>query len=160
MLRAKLIGGIFVVTMDDMNRRILEMLEKNGRATYQEVAKKLRRSESTVRERIKGMEAAGVILGYTAIINKKHMGFNTEGLLLCNAEPSRVYELINRLGELEAVVHVFSLTGERRIAVRLIARDNGELENIVRNEILPLGVTEVSLHVVTGSEIGLCVKPR
>jgi DNA-binding Lrp family transcriptional regulator len=142
-----------------MNRRILAILQRDGRATFQQVAAELKRSESTVRDRIQRMERAGIILGYTAIVDKRALGFNAEGMVLCNVGNERLLQVIEKLRGMEKVLHVFALTGERRLAIRVMAQDNRQLEEIVRKYILPLGVTDVSLHIVTASEIGLCVKP-
>ncbi len=142
-----------------MNRRILTILQRDGRATFQQIAAELKRSESTVRDRIQRMERAGIILGYTAIVDKRALGFAAEGMVLCNVGNERLLKVIEKLRGMENVLHVFALTGERRLAIRIMAQDNRQLEDIVRRDILPLGVTDVSLNIVTASEIGLCVKP-
>ena len=58
-----------MVAVDDMNRRILNLLKTDGKLTYREIAAKLRRSPSTVRDRIRRMEDYNVILGYAAIVD-------------------------------------------------------------------------------------------
>ncbi len=57
--------------IDKMNKKILNILQQSGRMTYKDVAKKIDRAQSTVRDRIGIMEEEGVIKGYTVVINKK-----------------------------------------------------------------------------------------
>lgn len=55
--------------LDDMNMRILDELIGDARTPKMEIGKRLNLARSSVRERIEDMEAAGIIEGYTAVIN-------------------------------------------------------------------------------------------
>lgn len=55
--------------LDDMNLRILDELIGDARTPKMEIGKRLNLARSSVRERIEDMEAAGIIEGYTVIIN-------------------------------------------------------------------------------------------
>ena len=59
------------IRIDPMNVRILNILQQDGRATTAEIARRMKRAESTVKERIGLMEEAGVIKGYTAVVDKR-----------------------------------------------------------------------------------------
>lgn len=148
-----------MVVIDGLNQKILEILEKDGRKTYAEIAAELKRSESTVRDRIQRLERAGVILGYTAVIDKKFLGYQVEALVLCNvADPAEVRRAVDALSRIENVIHVYLVSGERRIAIRVIARDNRDIEDLVRRYASSLGLSDISLYIVTTREIGICVK--
>ncbi|MCJ2531799.1 MAG: winged helix-turn-helix transcriptional regulator, partial [Candidatus Thermoplasmatota archaeon] len=56
---------------DAMNRKILNLLQLDGRTTMADIARRLRRSESSIRERIRRMEAKGMIKGYYACVDKR-----------------------------------------------------------------------------------------
>lgn len=150
---------MYTVVIDELNRRILEILERDGRKTYAEIAAELKRSESTVRDRIQRMERAGVILGYTAAIDRRSVGYQTEGLVLCNVDNSMdIHKVIDLLSRIENVVQVYLVSGERRIAFWIMAKDNRDLEEVLRRSTSPLGLRDVSLHIVTERQIGLCIK--
>lgn len=142
-----------------MNRKILGILERDGRKTYAEIAAEMKRSESTVRDRIQRMERAGIILGYTAAIDRRSLGYQTEGLVLCNVDNSMdVHKVIDALARIENVLQVYLVSGERRIALWIVAEDNRDLEEVLRRYVSPLGLRDVSLHIVTERQVGLCVK--
>ena len=67
-----------------MNRKIIGLLLADGRMTYNDVSVKLRRSSSTVRDRIRRLEDDKVILGYYAIVNAERMGMNADAIVLGN----------------------------------------------------------------------------
>lgn len=56
---------------DEIDMRILEMLKKDARASYSEIAENVHLSRVAVRERIKLMQKEGIILGFTVQINSK-----------------------------------------------------------------------------------------
>lgn len=148
-----------MVTIDNMNQRILALLEEDGRRTYSEIASILKRSESTVRDRIRRMEQRGVIRGYTTIIDKKFLGYSVEALVLCNVlDESKAEKVIDELAQMEEIIHVYLVSGERRIALRVIASDHRSLELLLRRKISPIGVKDISLYVVTEAPVGLCVR--
>lgn len=148
-----------MVLMDGMNRRIIQLLEEDGRRTYSDIAQILRRSESTVRDRIQRMERRGIIRGYTAVVDKRYLGYNAEAMVLCNVQDeAKVEKVIDSLANLENIIHVFLVSGERRIALRVIAEGHHELEQFLRKEVIPRGVKDVSLYIVTEAPVGLCVR--
>ena len=75
-----------MVAVDDMNRRILNLLKADGKLTYREIAAKLRRSPSTVRDRIRRMEDYNVILGYAAIVDREITGMKADAIVLADVE--------------------------------------------------------------------------
>ena len=63
--------------IDVIDRQILEILQHNSQATYDDIAARIRRSASTTRDRIRQMERSGIIRGYCAIIDAKAVGLGT-----------------------------------------------------------------------------------
>ena len=60
--------------MDATDKKILELLQTNGRITVKEITQTISLTAPAVSERIKRLEKDGIIEGYTAIINPKKMG--------------------------------------------------------------------------------------
>lgn len=57
--------------LDEADYRILDILQKDGRITFSDLADQVNLSRSAVRERIKNMQDSGIIRGFTAIIDAK-----------------------------------------------------------------------------------------
>jgi len=137
--------------VDAMNRRILNLLVNDGRMTHNEIASKLKRSPSTVRDRIKRMEDDGIILGYFAVVNNERMGIRVDAILLANLKPGVPPEELRKLRGVEEVKEVLQISGPRRIMVRLQARDSSGLEQALSNKILPIGLEDTELRMVMSS---------
>ena len=137
--------------VDAMNRRILQLLVNDGRMTHNEIAAKLKRSPSTVRDRIKRMEDDGIILGYFAVVNNERMGLKVDAILFANLRPGTSSEELRKLKGVEEVKEVLQVTGPRRIMVRLQARDANALEQVISSQVLPIGLEDVELRMVTSS---------
>ncbi len=144
-------GGFGTVEVDDMNHRILKLLKMDGKMTYREIASKLRRSPSTVRDRIRRMEDYGVILGYAAIVNNEQMGMQADAIVLANLAEGVTSKELRRLQEVEGVMEVLMVSGGKRVIVRIHAPDNRTLDAIINNHITPLGLEDVDVRIVLES---------
>jgi Lrp/AsnC family leucine-responsive transcriptional regulator len=143
--------GIPVVAVDDMNQRILKLLKMDGKMTYREIASKLRRSPSTVRDRIRRMEEYKVILGYAAIVNNELMGMQSDAIVLANIGDGVTAKDLRKLHEVDGVMEVLLVSGGRRVMVRLNAPDNHTLDNTIATSIMPLGLKDVEVRIVLES---------
>jgi len=144
-------GGRGLVSVDEMNRKILKLLMTDGKMTYNEVAQRLRRSPSTIRDRIRRLEMDKVIVGYVAIVNAERMGMKVEGVLFANLEDGASTEKLSSLAKVPGVLEVLQISGRRRLMVRLNAPDNRALEETIEREIVPLGLRDLELRIVLES---------
>jgi Lrp/AsnC family leucine-responsive transcriptional regulator len=140
-----------LVAVDDMNHRILKLLKMDGKMTYREIASKLRRSPSTVRDRIRRMEDYNVILGYAAIVNNELMGMQSDAIVLANVGDGINSKDLRKLHEVEGVMEVLLVSGGKRVMVRLHSPDNRTLDNTIASSIIPLGLQDVEVRIVLES---------
>ncbi len=140
-----------MVAVDDMNHRILKLLKMDGKMTYREIASKLRRSPSTVRDRIRRMEDYNVILGYAAIVNNELMGMQSDAIVLANVGEGINSKDLRKLHEVEGVMEVLLVSGGKRVMVRLHAPDNRTLDNTIASSIIPIGLQDVEVRIVLES---------
>jgi len=140
-----------MVTVDEMNRRILRLLATNGKMTYNEIASRLRRSPSTVRDRIRRLEDEKVILGYVAVVNTEQTGMKSDAIVFANPTESATSETLKKLRDIPGVMEVLSVSGDRMLLIRVHAPDNRSLEDIIANKIIPLGLKDVEVQIVLES---------
>ena len=140
-----------MVAVDQMNRKIIGLLLADGRMTYNDVSVKLRRSSSTVRDRIRRLEDDRVILGYYAIVNAERMGMNADAIVLGNLAHETNATDLKKLTKIEGVREVLQISGQKRILIRISAPDNHTLEDIVTRELIPAGLKDIELKVVLDS---------
>lgn len=129
--------------IDIINKKILFLLQKDARMTYKDIALELKRSETTIRDRIKAMERIGIIQGYTALINKTALGLNFFAIILGN--PSTTMELdvlTNKIKNVKNVLRVYQISGDQRLAIFIVAQSYAELKEIIRTQLIPLGLRD------------------
>lgn len=135
--------------IDAINKKILFLLQKDARMTYKEIAEELHRSETTIRDRIKAMERVGIIQGYTALINKTALGLNFFAIILGNPDKSGDLDnLTEKIKKVKNVLRVYQISGEQRLAIFIVAPSYTHLKEIIRNQLLPLGMINEEIITV------------
>ncbi len=135
--------------IDNINKKILYLLQKDARMTYKEIATELKRSETTIRDRIKAMERIGIIQGYTALINKTALGLNFFAIILLNPTSSSEIDIITqKMKKVKNVVRFYEISGHHRLAVFMVAPSYAELKKIVNKQLLPIGLEDEEIITV------------
>jgi DNA-binding Lrp family transcriptional regulator len=139
--------------LDEVDRGVLYALQRDARSvTAQEIADEVEVSASTVRNRIKNLEAVGVIEGYQPVIDYEKAGYSLRVLFVATAGPEERERLTSEILTVEGVVDVRGMvTGHRNLyieAVATSARDLGE----IANQLTGHGLEIVSSEIVAGHE--------
>jgi len=141
------------MSQDDLDQKILEILQKNGKLTNEEIGKVLDRSPSTIRDRIKRMEEDRTIVGYSAVVNETRVGIGSDAYILADLSPEKEMEGVSGLLSIENVTELLHTTGERRFMFRLQAENDADLLNLIDKKIRTLGFQNLEIlrvldHVV------------
>ncbi|AFC99319.1 Transcriptional regulator, AsnC family [Methanocella conradii HZ254] len=137
--------------IDKMNKKILNILQQSGRMTYKDVAKKIDRAQSTVRDRIGIMEEEGVIKGYTVVINKKKAGLDCYAIIKCKVDADRIDEVARKLKRVENVLQIYHTDGEYQLTFLIATWDYDELKRILKDRIAPLKIKDYETIIITES---------
>ncbi len=133
---------------DDLDPKILQLLQKDGKLTYEQIGEKLKRSQSTIRDRIKKMEEDRTILGYSAIVDQERIGIGVDAYVSADIDPSNSNNAMVALFTMENVSEILHLTGERRYLLRIKAANNKELTELIDRKIRPLGFNNLEITMV------------
>ena len=133
---------------DKLDLNILKMLSANARKPYLEIARECGVSGAAVHQRIQRLTAAGVIQGSECIINPASVGYETcayVGFFL--RDHSQFNHVINELRKIPEVVECHFTTGQYDIFVKLYARNNDHLLNILQDQIQALGLARTETMI-------------
>lgn len=97
--------------LDEADYRILDILQKDGRITFSDLADQVNLSRSAVRERIKNMQDSGIIRGFTAIIDAKAYEKFASVYMDIEAEPMKINDVAKELMKLNEIAIVSQHTG-------------------------------------------------
>jgi Lrp/AsnC family transcriptional regulator, regulator for asnA, asnC and gidA len=142
--------------IDEMNKKILYLLQQDGRMTYKDIAKAINRSESTVRDRISIMEDEGVIKGYSAIVDRGKVGLHCCASVFAKAPLEELDSLSNKLAEFENVFQIDHVSGDHNLRFTVAALDYSQLRSVMNNQIadLPLDIKQVDIVMKSMKELG------
>ncbi len=108
---------------------ILEMLERNARTSFTEIAKKLEVSEAAVRKRVKKLEDQNVILGYKASVNYKKLGYSNKVVFGVDTHPKDYFKVINVLKDMAFVKDLTTSSGDHMIMFNVWVKNMDELNS-------------------------------
>jgi Lrp/AsnC family leucine-responsive transcriptional regulator len=122
--------------MDKIDIQILEILQKKARIPNVEVARTIGMAPSAVLERIKKLEASGVIQGYEVRLNPDMFQCALVAFVEVKvSDPSRFPEIGRALSAIDQVQEVHYLAGQDCLIIKLRAKDNKELESLLLGRI-------------------------
>jgi Lrp/AsnC family transcriptional regulator, leucine-responsive regulatory protein len=120
------------VHLDDLDRKILDVLRRDGRATLAEVGAAVGLSASAVKRRVDRLHDNGVIVGYTAIVDPQALGDRLEAFVeLYCADSVAPADLLASVSGLDAVIAAHTVAGDADAVVRVRVEGIEELERTI-----------------------------
>jgi len=120
-----------VYYLDDVDRKILNILQTDARTPFSKIAKMLNLSESTVHIRIKRMKEAGVIRGFYVDIDPDKIGMNVLAYVLIKADPKKYENVLKIITEIKEVQEVYDVTGEYYSLIKVRVNSKEELAKVL-----------------------------
>jgi Lrp/AsnC family transcriptional regulator, leucine-responsive regulatory protein len=123
---------------DAVDLRLLELLRADGRASVTKLAEALAVSRATVHQRIDRLREAGVLRGFSAVVDSRLLGLDVAAVVLLSAGPGSTLAwkpLLEQLLELPHVEYAALVTGEADVILHVRARSLDELRGFLLDEI-------------------------
>lgn len=128
---------------DAMDGKILDILQADARTTLAEIGRRIHMSQPAVAERVRRMEAAGVITGYHARIDPAALGYGiTAFIRVAKRSHETPVEVV--AAQVPEIVECHSITGDDCSIVKVVAPSVAELEKVIL-QLTRCGVTSTSL---------------
>lgn len=127
-----------------MNLRLLEELSRNPRITMSELARRLGMSSPAVTDRVRRLEAGGIITGYSVDLDPRALGWPVAAFVRIRPGPgqlTRIAELAQRTPE---VVECHRITGEDCFLMKVYVTEIDKLEDVL-DRFLMYGQTTSSI---------------
>ncbi len=119
--------------IDERDLEIIAALQEDARATYADIARRVGMSPSTVHDRVRKLEEAGVIKAYKAVVDPEAVGlFVTALVAVMPLDPKQPDDLPERVQELAEVEDCFSVAGEANCILKVRTRTTSDLEDLLR----------------------------
>ncbi len=142
-------------TLDETDLKVLEILRKDGRATFAEIAAQLKVSPGMIRQRYNRLVDQGY-LKVVAITNPVHRGIKTMALIGVRTDGNQMLKVADKIAKLKEVVYLVVVSGRYDIMIEVFCRDHEDLLNFVTEKLYAIdGVreTETFMHLKIVKEI-------
>ncbi|HEV3473590.1 MAG TPA: Lrp/AsnC family transcriptional regulator [Actinomycetota bacterium] len=117
--------------MDDKDRKILELLRADGRLGYAEIGAAVGLAPSSVHDRVRKLERAGIIRGYRADVDLKQAGFPITAIVSLALTPGSPTDIPGKVAELPLVESCYSIAGDNSYALMIRAPSTEDLEALL-----------------------------
>ncbi|MDX3073943.1 Lrp/AsnC family transcriptional regulator [Streptomyces sp. NPDC088354] len=119
-----------VESLDATDWRILDALQRDGRASYAELARAVAMSASAVTERVRRLEEAGVITGYSAVIDLDRIGRPILAFVRLRYPHGNYKPFHDLLASTPEVLEAHHVTGDDCFVMKVTARSMRHLEEV------------------------------
>jgi len=138
-----------VAELDGIDEGIVALLREDARRSYQDIGRRVGLSAPAVKRRVDRLEEAGVIRGYTAVIDAAAFGWTARGLVSLYCEGRMTAgEVRAAVAPHPEVAAAYTLAGQASAALHVIARDTGHLEQALERIRGAPGVTGTQTQIV------------
>lgn len=139
--------------LDELDQQILSMIASNARTPFLEVARVCGVSGAAIHQRIQKLTSLGILNGSEFLLNPQKIGLETcayVGLFL--KDPSNFDAVVAALQLIPEVVECHFTTGQYDIFIKMYARNNNDLMNIIHDKLQPLGLSR-SETIISFNEV-------
>jgi Lrp/AsnC family leucine-responsive transcriptional regulator len=130
--------------LDDINRRLLEELQTDGRVAFAELGRRVGLSAPAVAERVGRLEREGVITGYRAVVDPRSIGYQLAAVVRIRPFARQIHKIPEIAEQTPEIVECERITGEDCYLVRLHVREMADLEPVL-DRFTPFGQTTTSI---------------
>ena len=120
-----------IFQLDDKDRRLLALLREDARTPTAALARELGVARMTVVERLKRLEQAGIIAGYTVRLSEEALRGRMKVHALLRADPKKGEAVVRALHKITQVRAVFSISGIFGYMALIEAESTGEIDTVL-----------------------------
>jgi len=135
--------------IDEIDAKILELLQRDGRMQRSDVAEEVDLSISAVSERMRKLEERGVIEEYRAVVDAKRLRLDITAFIRVSVDGSEHYpNFVDQVEEMEQVLELHSITGDGSHLMKVRTADTTALEGFLSDIQAISGVSKTTTSIV------------
>lgn len=138
--------------LDEIDLKILDTLQKNGRTRRNDLAEAIKLSLPSASERLRKLEEAGYITGYYARLNPKLLGKDITAFIIVSMDSSKHYStFVEHANTYDEILECHAITGEGSHLLKVRTENTSTLEKLLAKIQSWQGVTGTRTHLVLSS---------
>ena len=136
------------MSLDEIDRKLIEALMNNSRASMRQLATELEVSLGTIGNRLKKLEQEKVIKGYNVILDPAKVGWEMTVIVGLRIMKGRMIEVQKRIAKDHRVFLVYDVTGDYDSFVIAKVQDTDDLNDLTKGVLTSDGIERSLTHVV------------
>ena len=124
--------------LDNIDRNILKILQRNGRITNSQLSKDIGLSPAPTLERVKKLEQTGYIASYHAVLNREKLGLGVTTFVMVSLKQHNketIDKFIKAIDTLEEVIECHHTTGTGDFMLKVVSEDIAGYQKLMLEEI-------------------------
>ena len=138
---------------DEIDRQILEILNRDARTKFTTIAKKIKRTEGTVRNRVRRLREQGIIQGFRVVTDPENLGYESQAIIKFYLEPS--YESYAQMDQLPflcdsegcKLISLYRANGESSFILEVLSKNKQDLDYFVSELSKFKGIEDVEVLI-------------
>lgn len=131
------------IKLDPFDTRILNELTGDARIPLIQLAKKLKVSNTLIHQRLKKLKESGILTGTTIKLDTWKLGYKTSAFTQIMLDNAKYHERVeNELSKIPEIVECVNTAGRYAILVKIYAKDNRHLRDVIYEKIQPIDGVE------------------
>ncbi|KXB03346.1 hypothetical protein AKJ45_01860 [candidate division MSBL1 archaeon SCGC-AAA261F19] len=144
--------GEKILKLDATDKKLLNLLQRNSKQSYADLAERLEISSSGAHKRTKRLAEEGVIKRFVAVVDPLKAGKRIKALIGVSTKPGRCGDVRPRLIERPDVLEVHETAGEHDLSIKLITKDTQTLNKLIHEIDRIPGVDSTRTSIVLKTE--------
>jgi DNA-binding Lrp family transcriptional regulator len=145
--------------IDELDARILAAMGEQPRVGVLEISRQLGVARGTVTARLEKLQARGVVTGFGPDLEPAQMGYPVLAFVFLEIVQGRLDDAVADLRAVPEVLEAHGVTGQRDLLCRVVARDNGHLQDVINRMVRHPAVRRSTSYVAMSRQIDYRVAP-
>ena len=131
--------------LDDIDRKILRILQGNGRITNTQLSKEIGLSPAPTLERVKKLEICGIIKGYHARLDKEQVGIGVSTFILVSLKghnKANIQRFTESIEDIEEIIECHHITGSGDFILRVVSQDIASYQKLMIEKVTDIPVVD------------------
>ncbi len=131
--------------LDQIDRKILEILQKNAKITNAQLSKDIGLSPAPTLERVKKLEAMGIIKSYHAKLDTERIGLGVNTFVhvtLKGHNKTNIDKFINEINKIDEVIECHHITGSGDFILKVIAKDIVSYQKLMLEQVSDIDIVD------------------
>jgi len=135
--------------IDEIDRKLITILSRDGRASYTDLAKSIGLSRVAVQTRLNALIENGTIERFACILNPERLGLTVSAFFNVDVEPRHLMSVADRLAAEPEVTSLYHMSGPSKLHMHGLFASHQEMESFLQHKLYPLeGVVSVDCQVL------------